>query len=298
MKHNSLPKYYIFLLLTVIIWGTGLVGTKMAMDYGIPPGMVIMLRMAIGALFMLILFFRQIRQLTGKMIRHGIIGGILLGLCSAFQTVGMSTTAVSTNAFITSTYVVFVPILCRIFMKRKISRQIVAAVALVVIGMMVLTRVAESGFIFQIGDILALVGAVLFAGQIAYVDYAGDDIESGSFTFVELCVAAVVALVYFLIAETPITITPMFNYGLLVTLYLGIVFTAVAFYLQCRAQQHIPSPKAALVLSLEGVSASVCSVIAGLEVVHPSLIVGGGLILAAVVLAQIPLKKMARPGGA
>jgi len=295
-KKNRVTKYYIYLFLTVLIWGTGFAGTKIALNAGVPPGLVVALRMAFGAAFLLAIFFRKVKRLSGRQVRYGVVAGLLLGGGSVFHAVGMSFTNVSTNAFITATYVVFVPVLCRIFLKNRISWQVVVSVVCVVAGMAVLTNVFETGFRLNIGDLLTLAGAVLVAGQIVYIGYAAADMESGPFTFIQLCTSCAVSLVYFWAVETPIFITPDFHYGLLMTVYLGIVYTAVAFYLQCTAQLYISPSKTAIILSLESVAASFFSVMIGLEGMTPSMVVGGMMIMVAVFLSQVRSKKAGESG--
>lgn len=287
MRKQYTIKYDLFLLLTAIIWGTGFIGVHFALETGLPTGMIVTLRMIFGALFMLPFSIKGLRSISKKQVLHGVIAGIFLSLATVIQTVGLQYTTVSNNAFLTTTNVIFVPFICWLVFKKRPALKTFIAVAVGFLGMSILTRVFDTTIQFNIGDILTLISAVLFASHIVYVAYASADTNPSTFTFIQLLTSALVGFVYMLVAQSPLpSWQPEFGLGILATVYLGIFCTALAFFLQCYAQQHTPPSKVALILSLESVSASVFSILLGLEPLQPTLMIGGGIIMLSIVLLQ------------
>lgn len=109
----------LLLLLVAIIWGGGFPAVGLALQDGMGPSQLIAIRFIVGALGMIILFFRPLRQLK----REELVGGVLAESCLfigfAFQTMGMQYTTASKNAFITSSYVLLVPLLGFVFLKKQ-----------------------------------------------------------------------------------------------------------------------------------------------------------------------------------
>lgn len=284
-------KYDFMLLIVAITWSTGFIGTKFAQDYGMSSSLIVVFRMLFAAGAMLLIFFPRIKRLTKVQVKHGVIAGIFMSAGFLLQTIGMQYTDVSNNAFLTTTNVIFVPFISWLLLKKRPPFKTFLAVAIGFFGISILTRAFDTAITFNLGDVLSLLCAASYAIQIAYIGYAANESEAASFSFVQITVTGAVALVYFLLFGQQAAFTPMFGAAVWITVYLGVVCTALPYLLECTAQKYIPAPRSALIISLEGMFASIISVLLGLEPVTWSLVAGGAIIMVSIVILEINFRK-------
>lgn len=296
MNRNPTLKYSMLLLLVTVFWGSGFIMVRIALDSGFSPGLISTLRMAMGSLIMLPIFFKSIRRTTKDELRHGIVAGLILFFGFLLQTVGMQYTIISNSAFLTTTNVIMVPFLSWLIIKKRPGTKTFFSIALGFVGVSILTRAFETDIRFNTGDLLCLLSAVCFAAQIAYTEFAVKKADANSFTFVEIASTAVFSVIYLLVFENDFMSRILLPAeGLLACLYLGGTCTFFAFWAQSVAQKHMVSSKAALILSMEAVFASLFSVFLGYEHFMSTLAVGGGIIIASIVLLEAGRKPFFKP---
>jgi drug/metabolite transporter (DMT)-like permease len=75
------------------------------------------------------------------------------------------------------------------------------------------------------------------------------------------------------------------------TLYLAVVAGTLAIIGQTWAQAHLPATRAAIIMTMEPVWASVFAVALGGESVSGRLLIGGPLVLGAMALAEAPVAR-------
>lgn len=294
MNRASSLKYDLMLLVVAITWSTGFIGIKYAQDCGMPSSLIIVFRMLFAAVAMLAFFFPQIKLLTKKQLKHGVIAGLFMAAGFLLQTFGMQYTEVSNNAFLTTSNVIFVPFVSWFLLKKRPPLKTFISVAIGFLGISILTRAFDATIAFNLGDILSILCAVVYACQIAYIGFAANESEAASFSFVQIAVTGLVSLGYFLLFEPKLPISPLFGSAVWITVYLGVVCTALPYWLQCIAQKYIPAPRSALIISLEGMFASIISVLLGLEPLSTSLVVGGTIIMLSIILLEINFRRLLR----
>ncbi len=291
MSKTSTLKYDLMLLVVAITWSTGFIGIKYAQESGMPTSLVIFFRAFFAAVAMLLAFFSQIKRLDRKQAKHGVIAGTFMGAGFLLQAIGMQYTEISNSAFLTTTNVIFVPFISWILMKSRPSAKTFLSIAIGFLGISILTRVFDTNIAFNLGDILSLIGAAMFACQISYIGYAAEESEAASFSFVQILMTTIISLAYFLIFDRNFTPTPQFGNAIWITVYLGVVCTALPYWLECIAQKYIPAARSALIISLEGLFASIISVLLGLDALSWTLITGGGIIMLSIIILEVSFKK-------
>ena len=107
------------LLLVAIIWGGGFPAVGLAVQEGVGAGQLITLRFLIAGGVLAIVFRKQLLDLKRIDVVAGVLAGICLFIGFTFQTIGMQYTTASKNAFITSSYVLLVPLFGVLFFKTK-----------------------------------------------------------------------------------------------------------------------------------------------------------------------------------
>ncbi|MBP9477692.1 MAG: DMT family transporter [Sebaldella sp.] len=283
--------YYadLLLLLVAIIWGTGFTASKIAVDSGVMPFMMMSLRFGIASIALLGLVLFKKCKITKKEVIAGVIIGIFLYAAFATQTIGIQYTTSSKNAFLTGTNVIFVPYLCWIIFRRKPDKFVFISTLLAFLGICLLSvDVNELGsFTMNKGDIYTLFCALFFALHIISLDYFTKTYDTIVLAFLQIlfaCIFSIISAVF----SGQLTTTMSTN-GLLATLYLGIFSTFLAFTIQTVAQKYTSSNKTVIILSTEAVFGAIFSIIVLHEHFSTKLLFGCILILAAILISETKL---------
>ena len=275
---------------TSFIWGTSFVILKEALD-SIGTMWVLALRFIIAAALLLLAAGKRLKTLG----RDGLRGGVLLGVCLAaayiFQTYGLKYTTPGKNAFLTATYCVLVPFMVWAFFKRRPNAANIIAAFMCVFGIGLVSLSGTSPF--NIGDALTLVCGIFYALQIILTERFIGDCDALSLTGVEFGTAAVICLAGALIFESAPVGLSLELWGSIA--YMGVMCTALCFFLQTWGMRYTPSSTAAVIMTFESVFAIIISVIFYDEPVTVRLICGFTLIIASVIISErapLRLKKI------
>ena len=271
---------------TAIIWGTGFIGTQLALDGGFTPLQILTIRFLIPAILLNIIFYKQVKGYINKnTIKSGGILGIFLFVAFQFQTVGLVYTTPSKNAFITAANVVIVPFIGYIIYKRKIDKWGLISSLVAIIGIGILSL--EKDFSINIGDFLTLLGSVGFAFHIFFTGEFAKKENPIVLTAVQFCVAFSLSFVIqFISKEMDMNVRSDAYIGVI---YLGIFCTTVCFLLQTVCQKMVTETKAAIILSTESFFGTILSVIIFKEFITLKLILGCLLIFLAIIVSETKL---------
>ncbi|MCG8499544.1 MAG: DMT family transporter [Firmicutes bacterium] len=286
MRHNQKSILAdVALLLVAIIWGSGFIATKFALDADISPFYMMTFRFTIASLILCIVFIRKLKKMNKSVIRSGIIIGIFLFGGFAMQTIGLQYTTPSKNAFLTAVNVVIVPFLYWMVSRKKPDNYAVGAAVLCFLGIGFLT--VEAGFAINIGDALTLVCAVFFACHIVSVGYFAKEMDPISLTIVQMITAAVLSGICAVFFEQQPKIWGV--KGMLAVGYLGIFSTFIAFLIQNTAQKHTTATKTAILLSTESVFGTLFSITLLKEQLTYKMLIGCFVIFAAIIISETKL---------
>lgn len=275
------------LLLATLVWGTSFFILKNAIDV-FPTFFVLAVRFSLSAVLIGLIFIKRIIKINKKSALHGAIIGLVVAGAYALQTVGLKYTTPSKNAFLTAVYVVLVPFLSWLFLRKKPQVKNIIAAVLCIVGIGLVSL--NGNFSIGIGDLLTILSGIFYALQIVFTaKYASDD-DPIQLVFTELLVVGVIFWIVSLSAEkipTNVTFT-----SFLPILYLAFICTAVAQFCQMVGQKHTSSNSAAIILSLETVFGTLFSVIFYHEILTLQLICGFVIIFIAVLLGEIDWKEV------
>ncbi len=294
---NTTTRNTLLLFLTAFIWGMAFVSQSKGMDY-MHPFTFNGVRSFIGA-FVLLVYILNTRKCAGTKaqpiqwgitLRAGLWCGLALTVASTLQQFGIKYTTVGKAGFITTLYIIFVP-LAGIFFKRKVSAVVWVAAVMAAVGMYLLCM--TEGLSLGTGDIMVFLCAIVFAAHIMIVDYYSPKTDGVIVSCIQFTVCGIVCGVGSLIWGAP-TLTQL-SEGMGTLLYAGVLSCGVAYTLQIVGQKGVNPTVAALILSLESVVATVSGWIAykiGFLKVDQSLtcrqIIGCVIVFAAVILVQLP----------
>ncbi len=286
------------LFLTATIWGSGFVAQSIGMDH-VTPFTYTFFRTFIGAIVLLpvIYWLHQRKRSEQKQSERPaphyqrkdlIIGSICCGIClvggESFQQFGLVTTDAGKAGFITSLYIVFVPIF-GLFLGKKLNRFIILGVMLSLFGFYLLC--IKQSFTIEQGDVLILICAVVFCFHILTIDHFVAKCDGVLLSCGQFFAASAIALVLMLIFDYDVFSWADVRAAALALLWSGVMSNGVAYTLQVIGQRGMNPTIATLILSLE----SVMAVVFGTLLLHESLTLREGigciLILTAVIIAQL-----------
>lgn len=294
------------LLLTATIWGVAFVAQSVGMDY-VGPFTFNTVRSLLGGIVLIpcIVLLKRInvgsKDTAGAaehasgdpagqrkvLLTGGVACGVLLCIASNLQQFGIMYTSVGKSGFITAMYIVLVPVL-GIFLKKKAGIKIWCSVAIAVGGLYLLCM-TDSGFSIQKGDLLLLLGAVIFSFHILTIDYFSPKVDGVKMSCIQFFTCGILSMVCMFLFEQP-QIGAILQAWMPIV-YAGVMSCGVAYTLQIVGQKGMNPTVASLILSME----SVISVIAGWLILHQKLsgreLLGCVLMFAAIILVQLPERK-------
>ncbi len=282
----------LLLLLAAFFWGTTFVAQRLGMEH-VGPMTYNALRFAVGALTLLpvILTFRRS---VGWSLPHQagyrflLCGGFLAGLAlfggASMQQIGLLDTTAGKASFITSLYVVLVPV-AGLFLGQRCGWAVWVGAALAVAGLYLLS-ITES-FTIARGDLLILIGAFFWTIHVLLIGYLARRANPLHIAGIQFIACSILSLLAALPFET--ATLPAIRAATLPILYAGIFSAGVAFTLQVVCQRTSPPAHAAIVMSLETVFAALSGYLILHERFTPRDLAGCALMFAGLLVVQLPL---------
>ena len=291
--------------LTALIWGTAFVAQKSGLDY-LGPFTFNGVRSLIGGLALLpcIVLIDVINgqrpSLLGScssgerrlaLIKGGVYCGIILGIASSLQQYGIKYTSVGKAGFITTLYIIIVPLL-GVFFRRKVGLVMWFCSLLAIFGMYLLCF--RGGGELNVGDGLVFLCSIVFSLHILLVDRFAPQADGVRMSCIQFWVAGVIATVCALLFEQVVW-RDLLN-AKWPLLYAGVMSCGVAYTLQIVGQKSVHPVVASLLMSLESVFAA----LSGWVILHEKLssteLLGCAIIFVAVIIAQLPTKNEGKQG--
>lgn len=268
MKQNT--KIYtlthtLMLLVASFFWGTTFVAQSLGAEY-VGAGTYLALRTYIGIIFLLpFVLYRDkkevnnlglgLQELQNKrsrekqaFIKGGMLAGLFIFLASFAQQYGIAYTSVAKAGFLTTLYVVFVPIIS-LFFGRRFDNKLWISIVLSVLGMYLLCM--KGSFYLEIGDALMILSALGFSIQILAVSRYSKRIDPVKLTLAQFIIEAILATIVMFVIEKP-DLSSIYS-ALPAILYAGIFSSGIAYTLQALGQKNLNPAIASIAMCLESV---------------------------------------------
>ena len=278
----------LLLLSVAIAWGVTFLMVQDAINTT-PVYAFLFFRFAIASILMFFIAYKYLNEINKKTILYGIILGLFLFSAFATQTFGLSYTKSSIVAFITGLNVIVVPFLAYFIFKDYISKNVLIATVVAVIGLYLLTM--SGALTIGKGELLTLICAFLFALQIIFTGKFSKEVNVFLLVLFQLITVAVLSLVFSLSLDD-VTFNLTYDYVFFKAVLITAVFATVyAFLIQTYMQQFTTATKTAIIFAMEPVSASVFAYISVGEVLTNIQLSGAILIVFATVVAELKFKR-------
>lgn len=282
-----------FLGLTSIIWGLAFVFQSTGMDH-VGPYTYNFGRGLLAGISLLILILvrpksmKEDHEVDKKLT---IKGGIVIGLCLAvgqnLQQLGIVYTDVGKAGFLTTLYIVFIPMLY-LFFGKKPDRKVFICVLLAAVGLYFIS--IKEGFVIEKGDILLILGAIGYAVHLMVIAHYSPKTDNVMLSCIQFFVYSIISLIIALFTED-VTLSGIWD-ARISLLYTGVLSSAVGYTISIVALKDFDATVGSLILSLE----SIVAAIAGAALLHqfltPRETFGCAIVFLATVLAQVDTSKI------
>ena len=283
----------LLLILASIIWGCAFVAQNVGMNY-IGPWTFSTIRFLIAGFSLLAIIpildkkrTHVIRPKTKEEKKKLLLGSVLCGLAlsigSIVQQIAMLTVPVAKAGFLTTLYVLFVPIITLLFGK-KIPLKVWIGIAMALFGLYLLSMAGNLAL--GIGEIFLILAAFLFAIHIIIIGHFSTRVDPVRLSCGQLLIGGFATVIPMIVIERP-TITSILA-AYIPLLYTGIFSSCVAYTLQIFAQKEANPTIAGMLLSLESVFAALAGYLILNQVLNTRELIGCVLIFIAIVIAQLP----------
>lgn len=218
----------------------------------------------------------------------GVIIGIVLVAASAFQQIGINSgTDGGKAAFITALYVVLVPVYA-LALKKKAPFNVWISIAIAVVGFYFLC--IKEDLTIALSDLLVIGASMIFPIHILTIDHFSPKCDGIRMSMVQFFTASILNLIIALIAEGPSEFSLIFP-NIMPLLFLGIGSSGIAYTLQILGQNGVNPAVASIILSLESVFGVIGTALFLGKTLTPREYLGCAIVLIAVVLSQIDIRK-------
>jgi drug/metabolite transporter (DMT)-like permease len=226
---------------------------------------------------------------------HLVSASLLIGIALfagyAFQTAGLHLTTPAKAGFITGLSVVIVPVAASLLLRQAPEHNAWLGVGLATAGLALLSL--QNGLAIAPGDLLVFCCALAFAAHILLTGRFAPRFDPLVLTFGQIVVVMLLsgcaALLFDVRAAGGLTsfrpaLTPQVLFAAAFT---GLFATSLAFGFQTVAQRFTSSTHTALIFAAEPVFAALFSFLLIGEVLGPRQLLGCGLILAGMIVAEM-----------
>lgn len=286
----------ILLFITAIIWGSSFVAQRVGGESN-GPLTFLSARYSISAVFVFVLslFMKNKEEkvdprannksLTLKAV---LLCGLFMFSAAILQQIGLQYTPVGKAAFITSLYIVIIPVI-GIFLGKKTNILSWIAVGIATIGLGLLTL--KQDLTVELSDMFVFGGSFFWACHILAIDhFLAKGVDSMKIAYGQVTVVAILSTVLAFIFETP-SLDNLYS-ALPAVLYAGVLSGGVGFTFQIIAQKNTDPVVASLIVSLESVFGAISAYFLLNEIMTTKEIIGCVISFIAVIIAQIPLDRI------
>lgn len=283
---NKKTFWLLALLVVSLIWGTSFLVIKHILE-DITPFSYLSLRFGIAFFIMLCLHWRKIEHPKMLFSWEGIISGLLLSGVYILSSIGVEYTSASNATFITNLFMIFTPLFEVIWFKHRLDKKYMYACILGVLGFLFISGLSD--FTFNIGDGLILIAAAFLAIHLLCTEQFTKKQSADKLVLSEAGVVFVISSLFGMFTGT-LTLPSSLDLYLPI-IYLAVFSTIIAFEVIAKAEKYIESTQTAIIISLQGVWALLFALSLHLEELTTHKMIGVIIMTAAIVIAEVPLKK-------
>lgn len=288
----------IILLIAAVMWGFAFVAQVKASESGIGPFLFNAVRYLLGALVLIpVVFIFERKQITRAILKRSMLAGVISGTVMMaavnFQQYGIDMNQnAGTSGFISSFYIVFIPITSALVLREKVNitswiAVLVAFVGLFLISVPLGTDVFNSKEL--LGDTLLIICAFFWTAHILSVDRFSKESCPLLFAFCQFAFCSFLSFVVSLFVDE-ISLA-VITASLAPILYGGLISVGIAYTFQVLGQRDASAVVTSIAMACESVFAAVGGFLLMDEKMSFQQIIGAVLMSSAILLAQMKFER-------
>jgi drug/metabolite transporter (DMT)-like permease len=272
-------------------WGASFVLMKPAIEHQPIPDFLAT-RFVIAAIILILVRPSVLSNITPRVWWTGGVAGVVLSVGYVAQTIGLHYATAAITGFLTGLYVVGTPLLAWLLFRQRLNRRVIVAASL---GLTGLGIISLHSFGIGVGEIWIIVGALFFALHIVVLGRWAPGNDSYALTVVQIIVVAIITA-GMTFANGDGYVAPPDADVWIAVLITAVFATALAFLLQTWAQSKMDASRVAVILTAEVPWAAGLAVAVGQETLAVRTIIGGCIMIAAMLIAEWPSRRKPEKG--
>lgn len=283
------------IFLVILLWGLSPIFTSDLLSY-YSGGIYSFITSLISAVVLLLLCIPKLKLINRTYFLVAVPTGFFLALANLLQKIGLQYTTPTQYAFLENLSCVIVPILLFLFIRKKPGVLTVTASLLCLAGCFVLSGLDLSGggVSFGIGEILCALAGILYGVNIAATGVYAKKMNAVVYLMIQMwvnvVVAGIVAIVLDKVEIGGAKIEPIaFSWNwkhLLALAVLVILVNTSGWVIRTVALKFISPSVVAIDMPFSSVVTGVVAICVGKDRLTPALLLGGVIILVAVILSS------------
>ncbi|MEA3508778.1 MAG: DMT family transporter [Synergistota bacterium] len=272
------------MFIIAMFWGSGFGVTGWLLGR-VSPLWLLAMRFVLSTAILAPVLWRRLHLLSRKDIMLGCGLGALCAVMFIAHVMGLMFTSAGKQSFIAGSNVVMAPLLFALFYRKMPSMVATLGAVLTTLGLLVMAF--TPGMKFNIGDFISLFLALGIALHVLLTGNLSRRMDPSALALVMMASSAVLLLAFAVVFEP---LPDIASFSLRVwggIAYVAVFVTVIPFLVQIIAQRYSPEVHAAIILSLESPSGYFIAVFMGQEMLNAQVVMGGFIILAGVILAEL-----------
>ena len=284
---------YLGLIFVILVWGSTPAINPFIYNF-ISPTITSVISGLAAALSLLPMVWGRLREIKSGYLWIAIPTGIINSVASVLQKVGLLYTTPAKYAFLENLSCVVVPIVMIILTRKKPSIYKLIAAVICLVGCFVLAG-GEADIGFGIGEALCSLAGILYGINIALTGFFAKKLYAPLYVFIHMCVHAVAssisAVVFGSVEFNGVPISPIkFEWNIPIILLIAaiaIVSNTLCWTVRTNAMKRVDPTVVAIMMPFSSVVTAIISMIAGLDTLSHTLVIGAVLVLSATVLSGL-----------
>jgi len=274
------------IIVVALLWGITLPLCKKALS-NISPDIFVFVRFTLSSIIILPLLWFNKRNLDKKILMAGLFLGLLNSGMYLLQLYGLKTIDAPRAAFLSNSYVCFVPFIMQLFKLGNPRVWDYIASTITLLGTFILTGTNIS--YIKSGDLYIIASAVLYAIYIVFIHWIIPKIENRNnlLSFISIP-CTLFMLIPYCTDIIFIQFDQFYNINIIIALlFCSIGATIISLYLQMNYQYRIKVYQASLIYSLIPLFTCIFSYFINYEVITMSTILGGSIIIFSLIISSM-----------
>lgn len=244
------------------------------------------IRFCMAGIVAAIIFWPRLRKAGRIVWIYGAILGALYTAGQELQTLALQFTSASVTGFLTGMYVVLTPVVAYLLFHVRQNPKLWFAVILATIG---LATMSLNGLSIGLGETLVLFSAAIYALHVVLIERFVKRADPVALTAVQMIVLGVLSMLAALPGGVGFPHGDLIMRDWAAIAYMAIFSGIGSLLLQTWAQARMSATRAAIVMTSEPVWSAIFAVILIHEVLTPRVVLGGTLIVGAMLVSQLDL---------